>query len=115
MSQLIYLKNVVTLQLEGEKCVGCGMCLLVCPHAVLGMNNGHARIENRDACMECGACAQNCPTEAIEVQSGVGCAAAVINTALGRDGSSCCCIIEENHSHEPSCTDPQKFNRPGCC
>ncbi len=94
MKELTYIPNVVTLQLDEEKCTGCGMCLLVCPHAVLGMNDGHARIENRDACMECGACAQNCPTEAVTVQHGVGCAAAVINTALGRDPSSCCCVIE---------------------
>lgn len=94
MKQLAYLKDVVTLALDPEKCVGCGMCLIVCPHAVLGMNNGHARIENRDACMECGACARNCPTEAVTVQAGVGCAAAVINTALGRCDSSCCCVIE---------------------
>ncbi len=42
MGQLIYLKDVVTLALDEEKCVGCGMCLIVCPHAVLGMNNGNA-------------------------------------------------------------------------
>jgi NAD-dependent dihydropyrimidine dehydrogenase PreA subunit len=92
--RLIYLPNVVTLQLDQEKCTGCGMCLIVCPHAVLDMDNGHALIENRDACMECGACAQNCPTQAVTVEAGVGCAAAVINTALGRDSSSCCCVIE---------------------
>ena len=45
MKELIYLQNVVTLQLDQEKCTGCGMCLIVCPHAVLGMDNGHARIE----------------------------------------------------------------------
>jgi hypothetical protein len=28
--------------------------------------------------MECGACAMNCPFEAIEVEEGVGCAAAII-------------------------------------
>jgi len=94
MNEMIYLPNVVTLQLDQDKCTGCGMCLIVCPHAVLGMDNGHARIENRDACMECGACAQNCPTQAVTVEAGVGCAAAVINTALGRDSSSCCCVIE---------------------
>jgi Pyruvate/2-oxoacid:ferredoxin oxidoreductase delta subunit len=94
MKELTYIPNVVTLQLDEEKCTGCAMCLLVCPHAVLSMNDGHAQIENRDACMECGACAQNCPTEAVTVQHGVGCAAAVINTALGRDPSSCCCVIE---------------------
>jgi NAD-dependent dihydropyrimidine dehydrogenase PreA subunit len=92
--QLIYLKDVVTLQLDAEKCTGCGMCMVVCPHAVFGMNHRRAAIENRDACMECGACAQNCPAGAVTVQSGVGCAAAVINAALGRNGASCCCIVE---------------------
>lgn len=95
MGQLVYLKNVATLVLDQEKCVGCGVCLIVCPQSVLGMNNGHARIEDRDACMECGACARNCPAEAVSVQAGVGCAAAVINAALGRDSSSCCCVVEQ--------------------
>lgn len=90
MGELIYLRNVVTLDLDEEKCVGCGMCVVVCPHAVLSMNGGHARIEKRDACMECGACARNCPTEAVTVQAGVGCASAVINAALGRQGDCCC-------------------------
>ena len=96
MEKFIYLKDVVTLELDREKCVGCGICLMVCPHEVLRMNNGYVGIENRDLCMECGACALNCPTEAVTVTSGVGCAAAVINSALGRDASSCCCVIEPN-------------------
>lgn len=99
MAQFVYLKNVVTLYLDEEKCVGCGMCVIVCPHTVLSMNGKHARIENRDACMECGACAQNCPTDAVTVQAGVGCAAAVINSALGRDSSSCCCVAEPDASN----------------
>ena len=31
LRQPIYLKNVVTLQLDEEKCVGCGACERVCP------------------------------------------------------------------------------------
>ena len=92
MGEMIYLKNVVTLQVNEDKCIGCGMCQIVCPHAVLSVSNSHARIDNRDACMECGACARNCPSGAITVKAGVGCATAVINSALGKKGSSCCAI-----------------------
>ncbi len=112
MGGLIYLKDVVTLQLDQDKCVGCGMCLIVCPHAVYSMNNGNAEIENLDACMECGACSKNCPAEAVRVQVGVGCAAAVINTALGRESSSCCCVIEQDETLEGSCSNPKNS---GCC
>jgi ferredoxin len=94
MTRFVYLKDVVTLNLDSDKCYGCGTCLEVCPHRVLAKENGKVRIQERDACMECGACAKNCPTEALTVSSGVGCAAAVINAALGRSGSSCCCVIE---------------------
>jgi len=97
MNQLIYLRDVVTLSLDQIKCVGCGTCLLVCPHAVLSLTNGKVEIANRDACMECGACAKNCPVEALRVRSGVGCATAVINSMLGRKDSSCCCTIESEN------------------
>jgi ferredoxin len=98
MREFVYLENVVTLKLAEEKCTGCGMCLEVCPHNVLEMNRTHVRIQNRDACMECGACSRNCPFDAISVQSGVGCAAAVINSLLGRNGRNCCSIDDSNGS-----------------
>jgi len=98
MGQLIYLKDVVTLRLNQERCTGCGMCLLVCPRAVLSLANGTAEIANRDACMECGACARNCPAEAFSVRPGVGCAVAVINSKLKRKGSSSCCTIDSEES-----------------
>ena len=84
-----YLKNVVTLRLDQELCVGCGRCLEVCPHGVLKMESGKAALALRDACMECGACARNCPTRAIFVKNGVGCAVGILNAQLGLD-SSCC-------------------------
>ena len=73
-----YLKNVVTLQHNPALCTNCGMCLNVCPHRVFQMNGNMVSIRDRDACMECGACAKNCPFDAISVEAGVGCAAAVI-------------------------------------
>ena len=83
MGQLIYLKDVVTLQLDQEKCTGCGTCLEVCPRQVFSLNGKQVRIANRDACMECGACALNCPFDALSVEAGVGCAAAVIEFRPG--------------------------------
>ncbi len=86
-----YLKNVVTLQLNMERCVGCGMCVLVCPHAVFEVHKGKASILNRDSCMECGACQMNCPVRAIDVDSGVGCAAGIINGFIKGTEPSCDC------------------------
>lgn len=107
MRNLVYLKDVVTLQLAADKCTGCGMCLEVCPHEVFKMNSAHAVIRNRDACMECGACSRNCPAGAISVQTGVGCAAAVINSLLGRQSGACSCSIEPG--------DPATGKQGGCC
>ena len=108
MRQLTYLKDVVTLKLDQQKCTGCGMCLEVCPHEVFKMNTKHVEIRDRDACMECGACSRNCPFEAISVQSGVGCAAAVIGAMLGRTDQPCC------GPSDKGCSSPAA-NEKGCC
>ena len=106
MQRMVYLKDVVTLKLDQDKCTGCGMCLKVCPHAVFRMNTRHAEIRERDACMECGACSRNCPAEAIFVKAGVGCAAAVINAMLGRADQPCCGPVD--------CGSPAK-GKKSCC
>lgn len=112
MAQLIYLKDVVTLRLDAAKCTGCGVCMEVCPQGVLERDNKKIRIGNRDACIECGACAKNCHVEALEVRVGVGCAAAVINAALGRTSSSCCCVIEPEQTEADGKSGSGGF---GCC
>jgi ferredoxin len=100
MDRLVYLRDVTTLCLFEEKCIGCGMCLTVCPREVLTQANGAVKITHRDACIECGACARNCPVKAITVRAGVGCASAIINAALGRKSSSCCCVLEPGSDGE---------------
>ncbi len=97
MKDLIYLKDVVTLRVDADKCTGCGMCLEVCPHGVLEIDEKRVRIRNRDACMECGACSRNCPVGAVSVEAGVGCAAAVINGMLNRQNS---CLLLHRRSEE---------------
>lgn len=71
-----------TLAYDESLCNNCGMCSNVCPHAVFARGGKTATLANPKACMECGACRTNCPTGAIEVNSGVGCAAAMIYAAL---------------------------------
>lgn len=98
---MIYLKNVVSLEYNKDKCTGCGRCVEVCPHGVYAMENKRARIVERDSCMECGACALNCEFHAITVDSGVGCSAAIIRGML--TGS------------EPACGFDTAGNNSSCC
>jgi len=83
-----------TLHYHEDRCINCKRCTQVCPHRVFTEGSDHARLVRPEACMECGACATNCPVKAIEVQSGVGCAWAMISAALrGKDMDSgeCSC------------------------
>jgi NAD-dependent dihydropyrimidine dehydrogenase PreA subunit len=91
MHDFTYLKDVVTLELDQERCNGCGMCLKVCPHEVFRLKSGKVHIVSRDQCMECGACSLNCPMEALYVRSGVGCAAGILNGILNNTEPNCSC------------------------
>ena len=79
-----------TLRYNPDDCIGCGICLDVCPHAVFAQKNRLVEMVNGRACMECGACQLNCPSGAIVVDSGVGCAAAMMRAALlGKQEATC--------------------------
>ena len=73
-----------TLRFDSEKCIGCGNCVLVCPHQVFELESTKAHCRNHKGCMECGACALNCPANAIQVRQGVGCAQAILYAWLAR-------------------------------
>lgn len=86
-----YLKTVVTLKYDPEKCTGCRRCIEVCPRAVFEMQDKKALITDKDRCIECGACANNCQYEAISVDAGVGCATAIIYGMLQGNEPDCSC------------------------
>lgn len=68
-----YLTGVVNLYFDEEKCIGCGICIDVCPHEVFEqVDSRTVTVKDKDRCMECGACALNCPVDAVEVKPGVG-------------------------------------------
>lgn len=86
-----YLKNVVTLEYDPSLCIGCRLCIEVCPHNVFRMSGKKAEVMNRDKCIECGACQINCVTGALKVNQGVGCATAVISGFLKGGEPTCDC------------------------
>ena len=89
-----YLKGVSTLLYNEEKCIGCGICTDVCPHGVFLMQGKNAQIIDKNLCMECGACVLNCPANALEVNAGVGCAAAIIMSWFTGKEPTCGCDDE---------------------
>ncbi len=52
--------------IDEERCVGCGICVQMCPEEVLAMEGEKARVVNKEQCEECKACEVNCEYEAIK-------------------------------------------------
>jgi NAD-dependent dihydropyrimidine dehydrogenase PreA subunit len=88
---LKYLKDVTTLALDTDKCIGCRKCTEVCPHGVFKIADKKVLILDKNSCMECGACAMNCSVNALEVNAGVGCATAIIMSWFTGKEPSCDC------------------------
>ncbi len=90
-----YIEGTATLEVDRQRCVGCGNCAVVCPHRIFALSTEGLEVRAPELCMECGACARNCPVQAISVAPGVGCAVALlsawINRLLGRKVLSDCC------------------------
>lgn len=77
-----------TLRYDESRCTACGLCWTVCPHGVFEEGAGAARLVAKTRCIECGACSLNCAAGAITVDSGVGCASALmLATLTGREPS----------------------------
>ncbi|MBN1363494.1 MAG: 4Fe-4S binding protein [Syntrophaceae bacterium] len=51
-------------KIDKEKCVGCGVCVNVCPQEAISIVDNKARID-ADKCVDCGRCVQVCPQGAI--------------------------------------------------
>ena len=85
-----------TLSLNSDKCTGCGRCIEVCPHEVFELENRKARVKDIGACMECGACMKNCSFAAITVDTGTGCAQAIL--ASGKKGGKVECGCSDSSS-----------------
>lgn len=63
-------------EIDQERCKGCGLCIDACPKNVLGFSEGFnakgyhpAEVKNLNDCIGCGFCYQMCPDVCIEVKA----------------------------------------------
>jgi len=57
----------MALQVDLDKCTGCGSCVDACPSEALSMEDEKVTVD-QDACIDCGACVDECPVEALSLE-----------------------------------------------
>ena len=60
------LKNKHTVQIDTEKCIGCGLCQKDCPASNIVVENKKAGVIAQD-CIMCGHCVAVCPKAAVSM------------------------------------------------
>ena len=53
------------IQIDENKCIGCGNCVKVCLAGCFEMAEKKAKVKNLDKCMECASCWYVCEEDAI--------------------------------------------------
>ena len=59
------IRNII--EIDEEKCIGCGACAAACQEGAIGMVNGKAKLLRDDYCDGLGNCLPVCPTDAISI------------------------------------------------
>jgi len=54
--------------IDDEKCIGCGICVEVCPTRVFKLSSKKAVVMRPEVCNGCALCVENCPVDAIELK-----------------------------------------------
>lgn len=55
-------------EIDREKCEGCGECVDNCPGEVLEMVDDKASVANPDECLGCESCVSVCPSGAVTLE-----------------------------------------------
>lgn len=62
------MQNPVTTSIDQDTCIGCGLCVEVCPAKTISMQNGKAVVTGTYS-MGCGHCEAVCPVDAVRVDA----------------------------------------------
>ena len=54
-------------EIDSDKCQGCGKCVQVCPKSLIEVVDGKARIEEPDRCDGLAGCIKRCTADAITI------------------------------------------------
>jgi len=60
--------RAVSTVIEADKCIGCGLCVKVCPSETISMQ-GDKAVVTGDRSLSCGHCAAICPVDAITIHA----------------------------------------------
>lgn len=59
--------EVITAEVDEDKCIGCGLCTRLCPYGAPIVEEGKAKVL-KVLCKGCGLCAAGCPAMAITIR-----------------------------------------------
>ena len=57
---------MATIEIDPEKCKGCGLCQKSCPVSAIKGEAREKRVIDQDICIKCGTCIRTCPFHAIK-------------------------------------------------